>query len=152
MQWRDVLAEWGVNKLQLKLGFLDMEFVPQDADRKAAWELYVELATRISTQPLPPGLGDDGKALDSLYSLFQTTREIMKVHGPGAIHFTRIGIAVLNRVLRPFLARWHGVINAENKPSPATQDEFRKQLEQVRLDMLQYARVLARVADVEELH
>ena len=152
MQWRDVLAEWGVNKLQLKLGFLDMEFVPQDDDRNAAWELYVELATRISTQPLPSGLGADAKALVSLYSLFQTTRDIMKRHGPGAIHFTRIGIAVLNRVLRPFLTRWHGVINAENKPSSATQDEFRKQLELVRLDMLQYARVLAKIADVEELH
>lgn len=152
MQWRDLLAEWGVSKLQLKLGFLDMEFVPQDADRNAAWELYVELATRTSTQQLPLGLGDDGKALASLYSLFQTTREIMKKHGPGAINFTRIGIAVLNHVLRPFLTRWHGVINAENKPSSTTQDEFRKQLELMRQDMLQYARVLAKIADVEELH
>jgi len=152
MKWRDVLAEWGVTKLQLKLGFLDMEFGPQDADRKAAWELYVELATRISTQPLPPGLGDDGKALASLYSLFQTTRDIMKRHGPAAIHFTRIGIAVLNRVLRPFLARWHGVINAEKSPDAITLQEFRHQLELVRLDMLEYARVLALIADVEPLH
>lgn len=152
MQWRDLLAEWGVSKLQLKLGFLDMEFVPQDADRNAAWELYVELATRNSTQPLQLGLGDDGKALASLYSLFQTTREIMKKHGPGAINFTRIGIAVLNQVLRPFLTRWHGVIDAENKPSSITQAEFRKQLELMRQDMLQYARVLAKIADVEELH
>lgn len=152
MQWRDVVADWGVSKLQLKLGFLDMEFEPRDADRNAAWELYVELATRISTQPLPPGLGDDGKALGSLYTLFQTTRDIMKRHGPGAVHFTRIGIAVLNRVLRPFLTRWHGVFEEKNQPSAATRDEFRKQLELVRLDMLQYATVLAKIADVEELH
>lgn len=74
MKWRDVLADWGINKLQLKLGFLDMEFGPQDADRNAAWELYVELATRISTQPLPAGLGGDSKALASHFSLFLSTR------------------------------------------------------------------------------
>jgi hypothetical protein len=152
MLWRDVLADWGVSKLQLKLGFLEMAFEPQDADRKAAWELYVELATRISTQPLPDHLGDDAKALASLYTLFQTTRDLMKRYGPGAIHFTRIGIAVLNRVLRPFLTRWHGVINAATPPSPVTQTEFRKQLELMRQDMLQYARVLALIAEVEELH
>lgn len=152
MQWRDVLADWGLTKLQLKLGFLEAEFSPQDADRKAAWELYVELATRIGTQPLPSGLGDDAKALASLYTLFQTTRDLMRRHGPQAIHFSRIGIAVLNRILRPFLTRWHGVIHADPPPSDATREEFRKQLERVRQDMLQYASVLARIADVEELH
>lgn len=151
MKWRDVLADWGVSKLQLKLGFLDMEFGPQDADRNAAWELYVELATRISTQPLPAEQGVDQQALASLYSLFQTTRDIMKRHGPSATSFTRIGIAVLNRVLRPFLTRWHGVFDTGIKPDLATSAEFRRQLESVRLDMLEYARVLAKIADVEDL-
>lgn len=152
MQWRDLLADWGITKLQLNAGFLQAEFEPRDADRQAAWELYVELATRISTQPLPEFLGDDAKALASLYTLFQTTRDLMRRHGPQAIHFARIGIAVLNRILRPFLTRWHGVINANPPPAEATRQEFRKQLELVRQDMLQYASVLARIADVEELH
>lgn len=151
MQWRDVLADWGIAKLQLKLGFLEAEFGPQDADRKAAWELYVELATRIVTQPLPAGQGMDKQALASLHSLFQSTRETMKKHGPSANNFARIGIAVLNRVLRPFLTRWHGVIDAPTAPDAATSAEFRTQLETLRLDMLEYARVLARIADVEEL-
>ncbi len=152
MKWRDVLADWGISKLQLKLGFLDMDFGPQDADRNAAWELYVELATRISTQPLPPDQGDDKQALASLYSLFQTTRDIMKRHGPSAKNFSRIGIAVLNRVLRPFLTRWHGFGNSGKAMDVATAAEFRQQLEAVRVDMLQLARVLAFIADVEELH
>jgi len=101
MQWRDVLAEWGLTKLQLNAGFVSAEFGPQDADRNTAWELYVELATRISTQPLPADQGVDRQALASLYSLFQTTREIMKRHGPSAKSFARIGIAVLNRCFAP---------------------------------------------------
>lgn len=152
MKWRDVLAEWGVNKLQLKLGFLEMEFGPQDADRNAAWELYVELATRISTQPLPAGQGTDKQALASLYSLFQTTRDIMKRHGPSAKNFSRIGIAVLNRVLRPFLTLWHAEFDTGRPLDEATSKEFRRQLEGMRLDMLELARVLAVIADVEELH
>lgn len=151
MKWRDLFADWGLNKLQLKAGFLTAEFSPQDADRNAAWELYVELATRISTQPLPGDQGVDKQAFASLYSLFQTTRDIMKRHGPAAKNFTRIGIAVLNRVLRPFLTRWHGIIDTEPPPSADTSRDFRRQLEELRVDMLGYASVLARIADVEDL-
>ena len=57
MKWRDLLTNWGLTKLQLKAGFVEAEFAPQDADRNAAWELYIELATRVSTQPLPPDEG-----------------------------------------------------------------------------------------------
>jgi hypothetical protein len=49
--------------------------------------------------------------LNSLYSLFGTTREILKEAGPdvGASRHSVGGIAilVLNNGLRPFLARWH---------------------------------------------
>jgi hypothetical protein len=151
MKWRDLLANWGVSKLHLKAGFVEAEFAPLDDDRNASWELYVELATRISTQPLPTDAGVDKAALASLHSLFATTREIMKRRGPSAINFARIGIAVLNHVLRPFLTRWHGVFETESLRDAATSAEFRRQLEEVRLDMLEYARILAQIAEVEEL-
>ena len=35
-------------------------------DRKAAWELYVEMETRIITQPLHPKHGDEQTALDKV--------------------------------------------------------------------------------------
>lgn len=38
---------------------LEMEWKPQDEDKSAARELYVELLTRIATQPLDEQHGDE---------------------------------------------------------------------------------------------
>lgn len=151
MKWRYLLGEWGLSKLQLKAGFVEAEFSPDDADRKAAWELYIELATRISTQPLPADQGVEAAALASLHSLFATAREIMKRHGREAHAFARIAIAVLNRILRPFLTRWHPTFAAPSAPDNALMLVFRQELEGLRQDMLEYARLLAAIADVEPL-
>lgn len=82
--------------------------------RKAAWELYVELATRVTTVPLEPDEGLIREALSSMYSLFNTTRDILKRHGPalaksgnGKLSFAVIAVTVLNSSIRPFLSRWH---------------------------------------------
>ena len=151
MKWRDLLGEWGVSKLQLKLGFVEAEFVAQDVDRNAAWELYVELATRVSTQPLPAAQGSEKQALNSIYSLFPTTREILKHHGPSAQNFARVAIAVLNVVLRPFLTRWHVEFERTNTLDEATCKQFRLELAAMGADLMEYAHVLARIADVEQL-
>lgn len=145
MKWRDLLANWGLSKLQLKAGFLEAEFAPQDADRNAAWELYIELSTRISTQPLPADQGVEKAALASLHSLFATTREILKRHGPAASRFAPVAIAVLNNVLRPFLTRWHG-FEGDRKLDDEERALLRTQLEVLRQDMLAYADLLARIA------
>lgn len=54
--------------------------------------------------------------MNSLYSLFGTTREVLKVAGPnvGASRDSvgGIAIAVLNNGLRPFLAKWHPLLQA----------------------------------------
>ena len=69
---------------------LDLRFVkitgtwePNDAERLAAWELYVELITRVAVVPLPAGEGLLREALTSLYTLFAATRDILRRHGPG---------------------------------------------------------------------
>ena len=49
MKRRDFLEKWGLSSLKIKLGFLEGEFAPRDPDRAAAWELYIELLTRIAT-------------------------------------------------------------------------------------------------------
>jgi hypothetical protein len=54
---RDFLEQWGLSGLKLSLPFVEAEFAPRDPDRAAAWELYVELLTRIATQRLAPGDG-----------------------------------------------------------------------------------------------
>ena len=84
---------------------LDVDF--SDEDQDAAWELYIEMLTRIVTQPLPSEDGDEQTALDSVYSLFPTTREILRRRGRGTIQFSKVAIPVLNQVVRPFTAEWH---------------------------------------------
>ena len=72
-------------------------------ERNAAWELYVELVTRVAVQPMEEDVGTVREAMNSLYSLFASTREILRKAGPnvGASHDSvgGIAIAVLNHGL-----------------------------------------------------
>ncbi len=72
MNWRDWLEKWGITSLRIKLGVLDTEWKPLDPDKNAAWEMYVELLTRITAQPLPEDSGDDVAALTSIYKNSQS--------------------------------------------------------------------------------
>lgn len=125
----------------------------QDAknnNRKAAWDLYVEMETRITTQPLDPEHGDEKTALDSVYSLFQTTREILLKHGPDCTVFAKIAIEILNQKVRPFIAKWHRKSLAEDFGDPAACQEFRTELETLQDLLRAYMQTLAVIAGVEE--
>lgn len=145
------------------------------ADRKqqtAAWEMYVELITRISVQPLGAEEGLLREALSSLYSLFGETRRILKQHGPGVarplsggeVAFGILAVRVLNQLLRPLLAKWHPLLQAHEVSRPAEiapsaherswehHDELRRRIEEVRSEMLDYADLLAQVAGVRAIH
>jgi hypothetical protein len=131
MKLRDFLEQWGLANLKIKLGFLEGEFQPRDPDRHAAWELYVELLTRITTQYLAPGDGDEQTALDSVHALFPLTREILRKHGSGAGEFAKLAIPVLNQVIRPFTAKWHRLSLAKSFDEPERCREFREELTQL---------------------
>ena len=107
MKWREWLENWSLTSLKIKLYFLDAEWSPRDADRDAAWELYIELLTRITTQPLEREHGVEATALASVHALFGLTREVIKRHGRQCQEFTKLAIVVLNQVVRPFTAKWH---------------------------------------------
>src|SRR5205807_181403 len=81
-------------------GFLEGDFSPKDADRDAAWELYVELLTRVTTQDLPPEHGDEKAALESVYAVFPLTRQILRERGSGCGEFAKLAIPVLNQIIR----------------------------------------------------
>src|SRR5207248_3331622 len=102
-------------KIQLNLpwvGEIAGMWEPDEVEAKAAWELYVELITRVSVVELKPGEGLLREALNSLYSLVKTTREILRQYGPsvgkpkglGKLSFGFLSVAVLNTVLRPVLS------------------------------------------------
>lgn len=73
-----------------------MDWCPNTSDQDAAWELYIELLTRISTQHLQPEHGDEKAALDGIHTLFDLTRQILKGRSRGCQEFAKIAIPVLN--------------------------------------------------------
>lgn len=151
MKLGNLFENFHLEKVRLNLSAVELEMSFQDADKDAAWELYVEMLTRIVTQPLSLEAGDDQAALDSVYSLFQTTRDILRRHGRGSIRFSKVAIPVLNQVVRPFTAKWHresldGAFDDETRVA-----EFRTELEDLRQDLLNYIRMLAEIAEVEDL-
>jgi hypothetical protein len=150
MKWRDWLEQWGMSSLKINTGVLEMEWAPKDLDRKAAWELYVELLTRIATQYLPPDHGDEKTALISIYKLFDLTRQTLKSH-EGCTEFARIGVVVLNQVIRPFTAKWHKLSLADAFADPARCTEFRVELAALQKKLRTYTKALADMAQVEDL-
>ncbi|NTX07241.1 hypothetical protein HUA75_36375 [Myxococcus sp. CA040A] len=143
----------------------EIEWEPDPTQRRAAWELYVELVTRISTQPLDMDQGVAREALNSLHSLFATTREVLRNAGPdvGAAQdkVGGVAIAVLRKGLRPFLTKWHPPLHAHEVLRPSTvsprdwerqwKDEakLRGELEATRAELETYAAVLAEMAGVK---
>ncbi len=157
-----------LKEVTVSIPFLGLaaKWVADPTQRQAAWSLYVELVTRIAVQPLETDQGLVREAMNSLYSLFGTTREILKAAGPnvGASKKSVGGIAilVLNNALRPFLAKWHPLLQAWEARRPAgvspkehevnwpEERPLREELAALRDGLEQYANALAKIAGVEE--
>lgn len=151
MKWKKWLEKWDMTSLKVKTPFLDMEWKPQDEDKAAAWELYVELLTRITTQPLANSHGDEQTALSSVYSIFPTTREVMKRNGRHCVEFTKIAILILNQKIRPFTAKWHRLSSQGAFSEEAKCNEFREELIDLHAVLKVYTQMLADMAGVEDL-
>jgi len=151
MKMQKLFENWDMTGLKLNAGFLKMEWEPQVKDSEAAWEMYVELLTRIATQPLPDNSGMESSALASVYSLFGITRGILRKYGKDSIGFAKIAIIVLNQIVRPFTARWHKL-----SEEGAFQDQeqctlFRSELKELQVNLKSYMGMLADIAGVEEV-
>jgi hypothetical protein len=160
--------------LKISIPFLGLEgtWEVDDQQRKAAWEIYVELVTRVTVVELKEDEGILREALSSFYSLFNTTREILKRYGPSIAVAARksdmtlghVAVGVLNKVLRPLLAKWHPLLEAYEKQRPESVSvaahegdwehaaALRAEIEKVRQAMTEYADVLAEVSEVSKLH
>jgi hypothetical protein len=147
-----VLKEVSVS---LPFGIGSAKWEADPTEKNAAWSLYVELVTRIAMQSLGTEQGLLREALNSLYTLFGTTREVLKAAGPkvGVSRHSVGGIAitVLNNGLRPFMSRWHPAleewevqrpnavskkVHEQNWPEAA---QMRQELAELRNDLEQYA-------------
>lgn len=151
MKLSKFLEKSGMVSLKFTPPFLQMRWAPKSADKDASWALYIELLTRITTQPLPVEHGDEKTALDSVYSLFAITRAVIKEHGRDCINFTRIAIVVLNQVVRPFTAKWHRKCLEDAFEQEYERAVFREELASLQVELCKYSRMLADIAEVEDL-
>jgi hypothetical protein len=157
----------------LKTPFIEIAgtWEPNDAERAAAWELYVELVTRIAVVPLPGDQGLDSEALTSVYQLFTVHREVLRRYGPavaekkkpGQYNLGYLAVATLNFVVRPFLAHWHPIFDDANSKRPPNvsaadhqrswplHEEFRAALAGVRDSLRIYAEWLSYACGVPDL-
>jgi len=151
--------------VSLPFGIGSASWEADPTERNAAWELYVELVTRVAVQSLSPDTGTLREAMNSLYTLFGSTREILRKAGPdvGASRDSvgGIAIAVLNNGLRPFLSKWHPLLQeweVTKAPGVSVQThekaweqevQLRSELESLRQDLEQYANSLADIAGVK---
>ena len=149
-------------KVGLPFGLGSLEFEANEVEQRAAWSLYVELMTRIAVQPLDVSEGLLREVLTSLYSLFGLTRQILREAGPAVVHgpnsFGPIAIEVLNKGLRPFMSKWHPLLQAhEEKRPPALSpvehernwkhfQEMHQELAELQKQMRIYADVLAEIS------
>ena len=140
-----------MTSLKINLKFLEMEWQPSDPDKAAAWEMYIELLTRITTQPLTTQTRDERAAPDSVYSLFPATREIIRRHGRDCGEFTKLAVVVLNQIVRPFTARWHKLALAGALQDVQQCQQFRAELAVLQEQLKKYTGMLANMADVEDL-
>ncbi|MFI6407105.1 hypothetical protein [Streptomyces sp. NPDC050548] len=153
------------------VGEISGTWEPADAERSAAWELYLELVTRVSVEELSADEGFLREALSSLYTFFGTTRDILRRYGPdiapplapGHVSFAVLAVTVLNRVLRPLLASWHPRLAAYESQRPEGRDPvawereweheevLRRAISEVRSSLMSLARTLQEVAGVSDL-
>lgn len=147
-QWLEARSALGLVRLSKELEAAPWR--PSDADSRAAWRLYVELRTRIATQPLHYRSGDEETALQSLYQLFGTTRTIIEDEGPECRHLATIAIQVLNTHVRPLTAKWHKKSIEGRLLNDDDRREFRRDLKGLRKVMAVLCRVLGSIAEGDD--
>ncbi len=128
-----------------------MNWEPKPDEQQAAWELYVELITRVATQDLSDHHGDEETALKSVYSLFEITRELLKNKGRQCETFSKIAIVMLNQKIQPFTAKWHPRQLAGAFSSEKECKAFREDLKAIQAVLSSYAGLLSEIAEVEDI-
>ncbi|MEX1027234.1 MAG: patatin-like phospholipase family protein [Candidatus Paceibacterota bacterium] len=147
--WRQWLMPDSLPEELFAQQWLDQPFSVTEQDRKAAWVLYTELRTRITTQPLHYRSGNERRALTSLFELFGQARQAIHDHGPECRNFAILATVILNRVVRPFTAKWHKRKEAGELDLEYVRHEFRAELAQLQRKLLPFQRMLGRLAEGE---
>jgi hypothetical protein len=98
---------------------------PSESERMAAYDIQIELVTRIGVQELAPGTGSLREALTSLKSLIDFTRETLHTYSIGLERGTArptvqsLAYTLINDTIRPFTSTWHPRLAAYEARCPA---------------------------------
>ena len=122
----------------------------KNADRLAAWELYIEVTTTIITQPLEKYEGNEQAALKSLHSMFATTRDVLRRHGPSAYECSKVAITMLNQAIRPFTTKWHTKSLSGAFENDLKRQEFRTELAYLQCHLQNYVAQLKKISGVDD--
>ena len=148
------------------IGGIEGTWEPDESEIRAAWELYVEMVTRTPLGSISKDEGSARETLTSIYSLFDTTRGILKEYEPSVarpkkgqqLSFAYLAVSMLNLALRPFLTEWHLKLSGWERggtSSPLVEwpdhRNFLIALNETREQLRQYASLFAQVAGVPEL-
>lgn len=150
MKWNEKIAKWNLTSIKINVKLAEMEFIYNDMDEKAAWEMYVEIITRILSSPLLYKNGDEKTALESIYTLFQTTRSLLKMYGREGQTFSKLAVVILNQIIRPFTTKWHNV-SIQGFQNEREKLEFREDLKILQEELKKYMVALAELANVEDI-
>ena len=150
MKWKDWIQKWGMTELKIKTSFLEMEWKPKTEDQDAAWELYIELLTRVTTQEIGQDIGDELAALESIRNIFGLTRDIIKKYKRDCMEFSKIAIVILNQKVRPFTTKWHSI--SINGFTDEEKSKFREELSDLQKNLRIYTEMLGQMAGVEEIN
>jgi hypothetical protein len=126
--------------------------------------LYVELATRVASQPFDRTTGSVRAVLESMHAVFTLTRPILRDAGPDmaphAKAFGPLAIGFLTEVLAPFLLKWHEPLRAHEATRPPEMPvvvrqrqwprhaELTQDIQQLQATTLGYVAALAVIAGV----
>ena len=151
MKLSEWLDKWSISYLKVNTALLNMEFKPNYHDKNAAWELYIELLTRVTTQSIPEDFCDEKTTLQSIYSLYDTTRKILKKYGRHGNEFSKIAIIILNQKVRPFTTKWHNKLLDGELDTSKNNNLFREELSELQTTLIIYTKMLSDMAGVEDL-
>ena len=145
--WKQFLATYD--------GLIDCQFIarwgaeiwqPNDDDTQAAAKLHMQFASRITTQQLGYLDGVEKAALNSIYTIFELTREICSDY-PHACHFEALAWHILNFRVRPFTAKWHRESERGALHGLDTTDEFRAELAMLQPLLVRFSDLLLHLRD-----
>jgi hypothetical protein len=127
---------------------------PNSAEQAGAWDIVVELVTRISVVGLSADEGRLDSALASYAAIFGVGRAALQRHGPtvaeerrGELSLATIVAHLLNRVIRPVTAWWHPRVSQLDDEQSA---KLRATLAELSRLTTEYAKVLAQSCEAKE--